>query len=57
MDTIGSLHLIGIGLLVTGGGLSLLSGDLGPALTATALAVITGLSFNEWQKNRAGAVA
>jgi hypothetical protein len=52
MDTIHYLHLIGVGMALTGSGLLFISGETVPALTALTLGAITGFSFTQWPKIR-----
>jgi hypothetical protein len=51
MDTIGILHLLGIGLLLAGGALAAFSGQETLALISLTLAVILGFSVVNWRSN------
>ena len=50
MDTIRTLHLAGIGLLIPGTALLFLSGAVVPALVALVLTAIVGFSLTDWQE-------
>ena len=52
MENIYFLHLIGVGMALTGSVLLFASGETVPALTALTFAVITGVSFTQWRKNK-----
>jgi hypothetical protein len=52
MDTVYYLHLIGVGMALTGSVLLFISGQTVPALTALTLAAITGFSFTQWPKTK-----
>ncbi len=52
METIYSLHLVGVGMALTGSVLLFASGETVPALTALTLAAITGFSFTQWSRNK-----
>ncbi len=52
MDTIYYLHLIGVGMTLTGSLLLFVSGETVPALMSLTLAVITGFSVTRWPKNK-----
>lgn len=52
METIYFLHLMGVGMALTGSVLLFASGETVPALTALTFAAITGVSFTQWPKNK-----
>lgn len=52
MDIIYYLHLLGVGMALTGSVPLFVSGGTVPALTTLTLAAITGFSFTQWPKSK-----